>query len=35
MEAVLTVDTLSRLYGHPLREMRVMHDSGQRYFVPE
>ena len=35
VEAVLTVDTLSRLYGHPLREMRVMHDSGQRYFVPE
>ena len=31
-EAVLTVETLSRLYGHPLREMR---DGERRYFVPD
>ena len=29
--AVLTAESLSRLYGHPLREMR---DGGARYFVP-
>ena len=28
---VLTAESLSRLYGHPLREMR---DDGARYFVP-
>ena len=28
---VLTAENLSRLYGHPLREMR---DGGARYFVP-
>ena len=28
---VLTAESLSRLYGHPLREMR---DGGARYFVP-
>jgi len=31
VEAVLTAESLSRLYGHPLREMR---DGGARYFVP-
>ena len=29
--AVLTAESLSRLYGHPLREMR---DGRARYFVP-
>ncbi|MBE7423003.1 MAG: ABC transporter ATP-binding protein [Zoogloeaceae bacterium] len=29
--AVLTAESLSRLYGHPLREMR---DGAARYFVP-
>jgi iron complex transport system ATP-binding protein len=31
VEAVLTAESLSRLYGHPLREMR---DGGARYFIP-
>jgi iron complex transport system ATP-binding protein len=31
VESVLTAESLSRLYGHPLREMR---DGGARYFVP-
>ncbi len=31
VEAVLTADSLSRLYGHPLRELR---DGGARHFVP-
>lgn len=31
VEAVLTAESLSRLYGHPLREMR---DGGARHFVP-
>ncbi|MEZ5616203.1 MAG: ABC transporter ATP-binding protein [Rhodocyclaceae bacterium] len=31
VDAVLGADSLSRLYGHPLREMR---DGGARYFVP-
>jgi iron complex transport system ATP-binding protein len=31
VEAVLTAESLSRLYGHPLREVR---DGGARYFVP-
>ena len=30
-EAVLTAESLSRLYGHPLREVR---DGGARHFVP-
>ena len=28
---IITVENLSRLYGHPLRELR---DGGQRWFVP-
>jgi iron complex transport system ATP-binding protein len=31
VEAVLTAESLSRLYGHPLRELR---DGGARHFVP-
>lgn len=31
VEAVLTAESLSRLYGHPLRELR---DGGTRHFVP-
>jgi iron complex transport system ATP-binding protein len=31
VEAVLTAESLSRLYGHPLRELC---DDGARYFVP-
>ena len=31
VEAVLTAESLSRLYGHPLREMR---DGCARYFIP-
>lgn len=31
VEAVLTAESLSRLYGHPLRELR---DGAARYFVP-
>ncbi|MDR2241000.1 MAG: ABC transporter ATP-binding protein [Zoogloeaceae bacterium] len=30
-DEVINADTLSRLYGHPLRELI---DGGQRYFVP-
>lgn len=31
VESVLTAESLSRLYGHPLRELR---DGGARHFVP-
>ena len=31
VESVLTAEALSRLYGHPLREMR---DGAARYFIP-
>ena len=31
VETVLTAEALSRLYGHPLREMR---DGAARYFIP-
>lgn len=32
---VITADSLTRLYGHPLREVRETHDGGQRWFFPE
>jgi len=31
IDEVVTVDTLARLYAHPLREIR---DGGQRWFIP-